>query len=65
MPDRYGKYQTPNSGTLPEAGRRILKAVYQKEREGGLSKERSAKIAWGAVNRAGFHELTFGKWVRD
>lgn len=65
MPDRFGNFKTPKSGSLPEAGRRILKAVYQKEREAGLGQVRSAKIAWSAVHRAGFRELKSKKWVSE
>ena len=48
-----GKYRAPPSGDLPKKGKRILAAVYEKQRSRGYSKERSARMAWGAVHRAG------------
>jgi hypothetical protein len=54
MPDAYGRYTPPPSGKLAKGGKDILRAVYSKERRMGMGKVRSAKIAWGAVERAGY-----------
>jgi hypothetical protein len=54
-------YEPPESGDLPEAGKKILAAVYSKAREDGYDKERSAKIAWGAVRRAGYESKSYAK----
>jgi hypothetical protein len=43
-------YESPESGDIPEKEKSILAAAYSAARKKGYDKERSAKIAWGAVN---------------
>jgi len=45
------RYEPPPSGMLPEHGKRILAHAYTSARERGYTKERSAKQAWGAVEK--------------
>ena len=57
-------YKPPPAGSLPKHGREILAAAYIASREGGRGKESSAKIAWSAVERFGYHKNAKGKWVK-
>lgn len=45
-------YEPPPSGGHSEHEKKILAAAYASARDEGYSKERAAKIAWGAVNNA-------------
>lgn len=60
-----GKFTPPEAGNLPEAGKKILAEVYSscrqewvdahpKDRENPSNKESCSKIAWAAVERAGY-----------
>lgn len=53
-PKIKGGYESPEPGDLPEKGADILASVYASCRRDGGDKEKCAKIAWGAVRRAGF-----------
>ena len=53
-PDIPGGYEPPPSGDLAEKGKHILAKVYAECRRDGGDKEKCAKIAWGAVHKAGF-----------
>lgn len=47
-------HESPEPGDLPKAGADILARVYAEQRKKGNDKEKSAKIAWGAVHNAGY-----------
>lgn len=47
-------FLSPEPGNLPEKAIDILAEVYASCREDGNNKEKCAKIAWGAVRKAGF-----------
>lgn len=47
-------FLSPEPGDLPEAGENLLARVYSKCRADGGDKEKCAKIAWTAVNNAGY-----------
>lgn len=47
-------YESPEPGDLPEAGSKLLAHVYAKCRADGGDKEKCAKIAWSAVDNAGY-----------
>lgn len=49
-----GGYESPEPGNLPEAGAKLLADVYAKCRADGGDKGKCSKIAWGAVNNAGY-----------
>lgn len=57
-------YKPPAHGSLPKHGQEILAAAYVNSREHGMGKERSAKIAWSAVEKFGYHKNAKGKWVK-
>lgn len=65
MPNAQGNYTPPESGDLPEHGKKILSEVYSKNRREhpDWSKEKCAKIGWAAVENAGYHKKE-GKWVK-
>lgn len=44
-------FESPEPGDLTERLKRVLARVYAESRKKGYSKEKSAKIAWGAVDR--------------
>lgn len=44
----------PPAGDLADKGKEILHRVYDEAKKKGYSDERAAKIAWGAVHRAGY-----------
>lgn len=46
-------FKSPYPGKLPKAGADMLAKVYSQARKSGYNKERSAKIAWSAVHKAG------------
>jgi hypothetical protein len=55
-------YRPPKSGNLPPRGKRILREVYTASRhkypgEIAANKARSARIAWSAVEKAGYHKV--------
>ncbi len=54
-------YEPPKSGKLPNKGKRVLASVYSKSRKNGMDKERSSKIAWAAVRKAGFTQKSYAK----
>jgi cation transport regulator ChaB len=47
-------FLSPEPGDLPKKAINILAEVYASCRENGEDKEKCAKIAWGAVRKAGF-----------
>ena len=47
-----GGFKSPEPGDIPESEKKLLAEVYAKERAKGNDKEKSAKIAWGAVHNA-------------
>ena len=53
-----GGFESPEPGDLPEGGKQVLARVYAECRAGGNAKEKCAKIAWGAVQNAGFKSET-------
>jgi hypothetical protein len=53
-PKIKGGYESPEPGDLPEKGKEILASTYAACRKDGGDKEKCAKIAWGAVRKAGF-----------
>jgi cation transport regulator ChaB len=68
------RFTPPESGDLPEQGKKILAATYSSCRqkwvdahpsdpENAENKTRCSKIAWGAVRRAGFNKDEDGNWV--
>lgn len=62
-------YQPPEAGDAPDEVKAILKAVYTQYREKHPGedpevKARGAKMAWGAVRRAGWKKNAEGKWVK-
>lgn len=63
MPNKYGYYTPPKSGTLPKHGKKILKTVYSAVRRNHPSypKSRAAKIAWGAVRAAGYRKKSYAR----
>lgn len=59
MPDRFGRYTPPKSGDLGKEGKDVLSKVYSACRRANpgeiqARKAKCAKIAWGAVKRAGY-----------
>jgi len=50
------------TGSLPAEGKDLWESVYQKAKE-EHDEEKAAKIAWGAVKRAGWKEED-GKWMK-
>ena len=46
-------FESPEPGDLPKEGVKILAKVYAGCRKDGGEKDKCAKIAWGAVDRAG------------
>jgi len=61
-PDR--KVVANMTGNLPTEGKKIFEEVYKKSKAGGKDEETAAKIAWGAVKRAGW-SLEDDKWVKQ
>lgn len=64
-----GQWKPPSAGNAPAGVKKILKAVYSKWRdehpgENPATKARGAKIAWGAVRKAGWRKNAEGKWVK-
>lgn len=59
------EYKPPESGDLPEHGKKILASAYASCRKQypAYSKERCSKIAWGAVHNAGYVKEN-DKWVK-
>ena len=55
----------PESGDLPEGGKRILKTVYVSLRTKGTSQESAAKQAWAAVKNAGYRKDSSGHWTKS
>ena len=53
-PKIVGGYESPEPGDLPEKGKEILASTYASCRRDGGDKEKCAKIAWGAVRKAGY-----------
>lgn len=53
-PEIVGGYESPEPGDLPKKGADILAKVYAECRRDGGDKEKCAKIAWGAVRKAGY-----------
>ncbi len=49
---------------LPKKAADIWEAAYQEAQKDGHNEERAAKIAWGAVKRAGFRRSKDGKWAK-
>lgn len=49
---------------LPAKARDIWEAAYEAAQKDGHNEERAAKIAWGAVKRAGFHRSEDGAWSK-
>jgi hypothetical protein len=47
-------FTSPEPGDLPEAGEDLLARVYSKCRADGGDKEKCSRIAWTAVNNAGY-----------
>lgn len=47
-----GGFESPEPGDIPEKDKKLLADVYAKYRKTGMSKEDSAKRAWGAVHNA-------------
>lgn len=65
-----GKWEPPESGDAPKEVKDILRTVYSKYRdenpaEDDATKEKGAKIAWGAVKSAGWEMGKDGKWTRN
>lgn len=52
-----GGFESPEPGDLPEKGKKILAETYASCRKDGGSKEKCARIAWGAVHNAGFKSV--------
>ncbi|MHA2068382.1 MAG: DUF2213 domain-containing protein, partial [Candidatus Thorarchaeota archaeon] len=74
-PQMNARFTPPESGDLPEEGKKILAATYSSCRqkwvdahpsdpENADNKTRCSKIAWSAVRRAGFEKVE-GKWVKN
>jgi len=49
-----GGYESPEPGSLPEAGSALLARVYSKCRADGGDKEKCSRIAWSSVRGAGY-----------
>lgn len=49
-----GGFESPEPGDLPKAGSDLLARVYASCRSDGGDKEKCSKIAWAAVNHAGY-----------
>jgi len=62
-----GGYESPEPGDLPEKGKKILAETYASCRKDGGDKEKCSKIAWGAVERAGYKttEANLNKEIKD
>jgi len=65
-----GTYEPPESGDLPEEGKKILADVYQSCREkhpgeNHQNKALCAGSAWKAVHNAGFSQNTVGHWTKS
>ena len=58
------KFKPPEAGDAPAKVRSILAKAYTSSRSRGIDKERSAKMAWGAVKKAGFKKNEEGRWVK-
>ena len=59
------KFEPPESGDAPSEVKDILRKTYTNSRKSGMSQERSAKIAWSAVKKAGWMKNNEGKWVKE
>jgi cation transport regulator ChaB len=64
-----GQWTPPASGNAPAEVKRILKAVYSQYRdkhpaENSATKAKGAKIAWGAVRKAGWVKDKSGNWKK-
>jgi len=64
-----GQWTPPDAGDAPQEVKDILKAVYSAFRdknpsEDEATKAKGAKIAWGAVHRAGWSKDKDGKWIK-
>jgi cation transport regulator ChaB len=65
-----GQWEPPEAGDAPEEVKKILRAVYSQWRdehpsEDAAVKAKGAKIAWGAVKRAGWKKDAKGKWHKS
>jgi hypothetical protein len=65
-----GTYEPPESGDLPEEGKKILADVYQSCREkhpgeNHQNKALCAGSAWKAVHNAGFSQDSVGHWIKS
>jgi hypothetical protein len=65
-----GTYEPPESGDLPQEGKRILRDVYQSCREKHPGEEHEKKAlcagsAWTAVKGAGFSQDEKGHWTKS
>ena len=50
---------------LPDKARDIYEAAWEAAKEAGYDDERAAKIAMGAVKRAGYHkDEASGHWIK-
>jgi len=64
------KRKPPESGNLPEEGKKILDRVYTQCRgnhpaDDPEDEEKCSKIAWYAVKKAGFEKKDDGTWVKS
>lgn len=71
-----GQWEPPEGGDLPAEGKRILKEVYSSCRDsqydespGSIEdpekKASCARIAWSAVEKAGYKKNAEGKWIKE
>jgi hypothetical protein len=60
-------YEPPESGDLPEEGKKILANAYASCRSDhpDYPKEQCSKIAWGAVHNAGYVKGADGSWRKE
>lgn len=59
------RLQPPSVGQRPAQAQEVMDAVYEKMRAEGYPKERAAKIAWGAVHRAGYDPDHLGDLISE
>jgi predicted RND superfamily exporter protein len=57
-------YESPEPGSLPNEGADLLARIYSKCRSDGKDKEYCARVAWTAVNNAGYKSLKIMKKLK-
>lgn len=61
----FGRLKGPPTGELPDAAVDLHRRVYEAEMARGATEERAARLAWGAVRRAGWRKRGGGAWTKS